>query len=909
MKQQGKLNIDIASSHNWHGTKKDCAFISDGSYDKISISLNGYIWRKIVEKYEYKSKIDEIKDLIEDKKFTDALELADSINWRKIRNINELVVGSDAYEAVGKNEEARDLLLLAHERSPIGRTILYKLCMISLKLKDIEAAEDYYEDFVQVAPHDSQKYILKYNIGLAKGEDTASLIKILEDLKDQDFLEEWAYELAYLYHKVNKADKCVNLCDEIILWFGDGPVVERALELKMLYQPLDPAQEDIYRHIQQKRDGITEITAGEQLKSGEIVSHTIAIPPVDLTSERFNTVNLQVEIKKNIDEIMKATEAGEVNENIDAIKSLVEEIPYLQVEEEPALEEDEHFSVNETFNSYLKEGDDGQLSLLLPDEKGQQEEQVEGQMTIDDVLAEWEKTKRAAEAAMQEAKEKELEAARSKALREANSVLNRLEDAMSKLGTGVVIAKDMADTTTAEEAGAFSIPKLNVDGTENGTLDIPVIKSEEILSAGLEPDDISDNIVHMDEQNEDASNWQPQLLDEKKESDTVDFKEASQIIANVNKQLQDEIDRLTSDIVAEVQLPVDEEVVEEPIEPEQPVEDDFDIEIDDIELPTIQLPDGLFEDDELVAEPEISDTQDIAVQEVVLEEEPQPVIDTSLPIVSQDVIEPDEMAELVDEKVLSNVIADEVPSIKLDNEDFKTFSYFLPINGMKANITQALAGAAEHLNNPSSQGGNICIVGEPGSGKTQMATNLIRVLQKKTGKPTGGVGNINGARLNEKDVQKLYERIQGGCLIIESAGDINKETALTLSLLMEHDTTGTIIIMEDTKRGIDKALSRDASFAKRFTEKIVIPIFSNDELVSFAKTYAIEAGCTIDDMGVLALYNRINLIGRYDHATTISEIADIMDDAIDKASRGGFFNKRKYDKNGNIILKEKDFEN
>ncbi len=860
-----------------------------------------------MEKFEYKSKIDEIKDLIENNKFTDAMEVADSINWRKIRNINELVVGSDAYEAVGKNEEARDLLLLAHERSPIGRTILYKLCMISLKLKDIEDAEDYYEDFIQVAPHDSQKYILKYNIGLAKGEDTASLIKILEDLKDQDFLEEWAYELAYLYHKVNKADKCVSLCDEIILWFGDGPVVERALELKMLYQPLDAAQEDIYRHIQQKRDGITEIAAGEQLKSGEIVSHTIAIPPVDLTSERFNTVNLQVEIKKNIDEIMKATEAGEVNENIDAIKSLVEEIPYLQIEEEPVVEE-EHFSVNETFNSYLKEGDDGQLSLLLPDEEGQPEEQVEGQMTIDDVLAEWEKTKRAAEAAMQEAKEKELEAARTKALKEANSVLNRLEDAMSKLGTGVVIAKDMADNAISEDAGAFSIPKLKEDGSENGTLDIPVIKPEETMSAVLDPVDRTDNIVHLDEQNEDASNWQPQVLDENKESDTVDFKEASQIIASVNKQLQEEIDRLTSDIVAEVELPADIEV-EEPIEQEQPIEDDFGIEIDDIELPTIQLPDGLFEDSELMAEPAISDTQNIAVQEVVLEEEPQQVIDTSLPIVSQDVIEPDEMAQLVDEKVLSNVIADEVPSIQLDNEDYKTFSYFLPINGMKANITQALAGAAEHFNNPSSQGGNICIVGDPGSGKTQMATNLIRVLQKKTGKPTGGIGNIDGSRLNEKDVQKLYERIQGGCLIIETAGDINKETALTLSLLMEHDTTGTIIIMEDTKRGIDKALSRDASFAKRFTEKIVIPIFSNDELVSFAKTYANEAGCTIDDMGVLALYNRINLIGRYDHATTISEIVDIMDDAIDKASRGGFFNKRKFDKNGNIILKEKDFEN
>ena len=246
--------------------------------------------------------------------------------------------------------------------------------------------------------------------------------------------------------------------------------------------------------------------------------------------------------------------------------------------------------------------------------------------------------------------------------------------------------------------------------------------------------------------------------------------------------------------------------------------------------------------------------------------------------------------------------------IDIDDADLSIFSYFLPISGMKNSIKKAILGTAEHLANPNTNGGSIIIVGEQGSGKTQMATSLIKVLQNKTGNPKGGIGKISGEKLNEKDIQRLYAKIQGGCLIIESAGGISKETAVTLSLLMESDNTGTILIIEDNKKGIDKALMKDGSFARRFTEKIVIPVFSIDELVSFAKTYALEAGCTIDDMGILALYNRINLIGRYDHITTIKEVAEIMDDAIEKSTRGGFFNKPKYDKNGNIILKEKDFD-
>ena len=881
---------------------------------------------------EYKNRIEEITSLVSEKKFADAIAVADTINWRKIHNINDLMAGSEAYEAVGKLEEAFSLLLLAHDRSPIGRTIIFKLGMLCIKMKDLDEAEEYYKDFVQVAPHDSLKYVLKYNISIAKGEDVDSLIKVLEEFKEEDFQEEWAYELAYLYHKTNQADKCIDLCDEIILWFGDGPIVERALELKMLYQPLDKNQEDKYRHLQQKKDGITEITANEPLLSGEIVPHTITIPQVNLSADRFNTVNLQAEIKKNIDEIMKATEAGEVSENIDAIKSLVEEIPYLQVQEETTEEpEQDNFSVNETFQSYLKEGSDGQISLLLPDDSAESEEQIEGQMTIEDVLADWEKTKRAAEQAMEEAKEKELESARSKALREANNVLNRLEGAMGKLDAGMTSSELLREEYLSQPIEETSAETPSVE--------------DDIKEPEQETDD---NIATLENESID---WEPHTLNTSEEMDEVDFKEASQMIADVNAILQQEIDRLTmgdeADIdLPEIQLPEEEEMeaavsesdeedivlpeidieellaeetenIEEPEEETQLTEEealdeeeseDFSEEIpleepaaeEDFELPEIELPEDLFTESEELPE----------IQEVTIEDEPIdiPEVDDSLPTISEAVLEPEELAELVDENVLGNVIKDEIPQLQLDKEDMETFSYFLTIAGMKDSIKQVLTGAASHIENNDFGSGCICIVGEAGSGKTQLATSIIKVLQKKTGKLKGPVGKISGAKLNEKDTQRLYDRIKGGCLIIETAGDISKETAVTLSLLMGNDKSGTIFIIEDTKRGIDRALSKDGSFARRFTERITIPVFSIDELVSFAKTYAYEAGCSLDDMGTLALYNRINLIGRYDHATTVKEVAEIMDEAIEKSSKGGFFNKPKYDKDGFIVLKEKDFE-
>lgn len=901
-----------------------------------------------MDKNEFKTKYDEIKQLIKEGRKEEALDIVESTNWRKVPNVNALVKASEICEEAGRLDEARELLYIAHDRSPIGRMIIYHLAILCVKLGDLEEAKEFYDEFVEIAPHDSLKYIIKYQINKAKGADYTTLISILEELKEHDFLEEWAYELAYLYHKTMQVDKCIDLCDEIILWFGDGPYVERALEMKMIYQPLDKMQEDKYRHFQQKRDGITEIRANEILQSGEIVHETMAIPQVELPAERFNTVNLQAEIKKNIDEIMRATEADAVSENMENIKTLVEEIPYLQVneqseaiaEEQQQAKQELNESLKDTFNEYLAEEYDGQISLLVPETK-EVEQQVDGQMTIQDVMEEWEKTRRAAEAALQEAEQQKLASAKNIALKEASQIMDRLEEVIPKLDAGAsptdllkeeYMAKQdepEADKAgqTQDHAAVFQIPKVAIDGADGVGLEIPVVDpaNAHVIKgdAGVEIPSIVKS-ADLDA----TAEWEPPVLEE--ENTDVDYKEASKIVADVNDMLQQEIDRIMANEGQEEIRQLEEgtlasEVAEE-VAPD--VED----------LPEITLPEDLQEmiaDTETDApvmeiEEEVPEmTDDAAVEESDEKEEIEALADQTdettqetespaeedLPEIAEVVLEPEEMAELVDEKVLERAISDEMPELRLSEEEKEIFSYFMPISGMENTICQALTGARFRLENKkNSASGNIIIQGGVGSGKTMLASNLIKVLQIETDKLSGNVGKIDAEQLNKKDVAMVLSKVSGGCLIVEGAGRLSERTQETMRQLMSQDNCDVLILMEDQKNRMDKMLSHNHAFAAMFTEKITIPIFTIDELVNFGKVYALEEGYVVDEMAILAMYNRINLIQRVDHPTSLIEVRDIMESAIDKAEKGGIkamfsrFGSKRYDEEGNLILREQDFE-
>lgn len=902
-----------------------------------------------MDKNEFKTKYDEIKQLIKEGRTDEALDIVESTNWRKVHNVNALVKASEVCEEAGRLEEARELLYMAHDRSPIGRMIIYHLAILCVKLGDLDEAKEFYDEFVEIAPHDSLKYIIKYQINKAKGADYTTLIGILEELKEHDFLEEWAYELAYLYHKTMQVDKCIDLCDEIILWFGDGPYVERALEMKMIYQPLDKMQEDKYRHFQQRRDGVTEIRANEILHSGEIVHETMAIPQVELPAERFNTVNLQAEIKKNIDEIMRATEAEAVSENMENIKTLVEEIPYLQVneqsdaiaEEQKQAKQELDESLKDTFNEYLAEEYDGQISLLVPESK-EVEQQVDGQMTIEDVMDEWEKTRRAAEAALQEAEQQKLESAKNIALKEASQIMDRLEEAIPKLDAGArptdllkeeymakqdeASSEPVKDRTEDPAPAVFQIPKVAADGVMGVGLEIPVvdpasahiIKGEESPEApsivkSVEPDASEEwHPPVLEDQDEKADPAQEASLPEEadlEEVTDVDYKEASKIVADVNDMLQQEIDRIMANEGQEEVRHLEEETlaseVAEEIAP--------DVEEDD--LPEITLPEDL---QEFVAEAETAESE-VGPQEAVAEEvmpsREQEVAEEPLPEIADVVLDPEEMAELLDENVLERAISEEMPELTLSEEEKEIFSYFMPIDGMENTICQALTGVRYRLENKkNSASGNIIIQGGVGSGKTMLASNLIKVLQIETDKLTGNVGKIDAEQLNKKDVALVLSKVSGGCLIIEGAGRLSERTQETMRQLMSQENCDVLVLMEDQKKRIDKMLSHNSAFAAMFTEKITIPIFTIDELVNFGKVYALEEGYVVDEMAILAMYNRINLIQRVDHPTSLIEVRDIVESAIDKAEKGGIkamfsrFGSKRYDEDGNLILREQNFE-
>lgn len=793
-----------------------------------------------MDKYEYKLKLEQLKNLVAEKDYKTAVEIADTINWRKVKSASTLCMVGEIYDRNKRYEDSREILLMAYDRSSVGRNIIYRLTLVALKMGNIDEAKEYYDEFLEIAPYDNLRYVLRYEIAKESGASLGELIDILEEFKEREYTEEWAFELAYLYHRAGNSERCVAICDELILWFGDGKYVEKALELKMLYQPLNKFQEDKYRQFKQRKEGIVEVRPTDMLESGEIVRETVQIPKVTANTGKFNTVNLQAELAKSMQQIMDASSQETVTDTMDNIKKMVEEIPYLQMpaEEEGAEEEkyghiesDEEIdgSLKINFKEMLAEDYDGQISLFVP-ESGNREPQVNGQMSIEDVLSEWERTKRAAEAAMETARQRKLESAKAKALQEAEGIMERLTDVMPKLDAGV------------------SPQELMAEHYLQGTGELPEVK-------------------------------------------------------------------LPEDLLEEVPLP---EETAEPAETAQAVEPEA-----EEELPTIAEPEDLEEPQEL-SEPEEA-PEKVPEPTINLEEVQQALEEETLQAVEK---EQQEREESSSEEYLESLLKNEVefpkeeielakiqeePITELNEEQKEIFSYFVPVTGMEQQLCQVLEGTLHRRGNSNTSAtGNILIMGGRGSGKTVLATDIIKAIQKSSKQSNGKIGKIAAASLNQKDLSQLLKKVAGGYLIIEKAGDMSQETVTKLSLLMEQDTQGLMIIMEDTRAGIEKVLGRDANFTRKFTERIKIPVFTSDELVEFAKAYALEQECEIDDMGILALYNCISNIQKLDEATTLTEVKEIVDTAIDHADRGGLrklFGGKKYSPEGYLYLREKDFEN
>lgn len=884
-----------------------------------------------MDKYEYNLKLDQIKALSAEEGYMSAAEIADSINWNKIKNVNTLVKIGEIYEKAERYQDARDILLMAYDRSPIGRMIIYRLAEVAIKMGDYDAATEYYDEFVEIAPHDDMKYVLRYAIKKGQGASFDELITILEEYKDEEYTEEWAYELAYLYHKAGKADKCIDACDELILWFGDGPYVERALELKMLYQPLTKAQEEKYRRFKAEKEKpakikddaeVTEIGAMEMVKGGEIVHDDVTIPQITVNQEKFNTVNLQQEIAKGMQQIIEAKGKNEVADTMDTIKKIVEDIPYLKLEKEQEEyvqqpEETEHIATDEEIDGSLKlnfkellgEDADGQMSMVMS-EKTQLEHQITGQMSIHDVLEEWEKTRHAAEIALKEAEQQKLESAKARALQEAGDIMERLNDVIPKLDAGVTPKELLEEEYLKVPVDIIEQKAAVKEPEEEQKPDMQELYAEETVDEVQEPQEAPEEAIDEVQESQEAP------------EDTIDEVQESQ--------------EAPEEAIEEVQesREVPEEAADEAKEPVGEPEDIImaeESEKDEILMqPTTMMPeitddmlnvDDDTSDDETSQEKEnVSEKRDFdhvtsfIEQEIAKMTAKNPGLEKKLDMAKTrkmpDISLPEDLESEEDDSKLK-----ETKHIKeLTSEQKAIFSYFIPVKGMEDQICKAYNAVLDHFNRKENAStGNLIIQGEQGCGKTMLATSFIKVLQKDGEQLTGKMGKIDAAVLNKKDVQQVVRKITGGCLIIERAGDIDRSIAAKLSFLMEHDITGTLYILEDTSKGIKKALSMDEGFASKFTEKISVPIFTNDELVLFAKSYSAELGYKIDEMAILALHNRISNIERIDQATTLTEVKDIIDEAIDREAHSGLkkaisiLTAKRYTDDDRIVLKEDHF--
>ena len=867
-----------------------------------------------MDKYEYNLKLDQIKALSAEEGYMSAAEIADSINWNKIKNVNTLVKIGEIYEKAERYQDARDILLMAYDRSPIGRMIIYRLAEVAIKMGDYDAATEYYDEFVEIAPHDDMKYVLRYAIKKGQGASFDELITILEEYKDEEYTEEWAYELAYLYHKAGKADKCIDACDELILWFGDGPYVERALELKMLYQPLTKAQEEKYRRFKAEKEKpakikdeaeVTEIGAMEMVKGGEIVHDDVTIPQITVNQEKFNTVNLQQEIAKGMQQIMEAKGKNEVADTMDTIKKIVEDIPYLKLEKEQEEyaqqpEETEHIATDEEIDGSLKlnfkellgEDADGQMSMVMS-EKTQLEHQITGQMSIQDVLEEWEKTRHAAEIALKEAEQQKLESAKARALQEAGDIMERLNDVIPKLDAGVT-PKELLEEEYLKVPVDITEQKAAVkEPEEEQKPDMQELYADETVDEVQEPQEAPREAI------DEVQESQEEAIDEAQES-----QEAPEDTAEEAKEPVGE----PEDIIMAEESEKDE-ILMQPTTMMPEITDDM-----------LNADDDTADEEATQEEENTSEKRDFdhvtsfIEQEIAKMTAKNPGLEKKLDMAKTrkmpDISLPEDLDSEEDDSKLK-----ETKHIKeLTSEQKAIFSYFIPVKGMEDQICKAYNAVLDHFNRKENAStGNLIIQGEQGCGKTMLATSFIKVLQKDGEQLTGKMGKIDAAALNKKDVQQVVRKITGGCLIIERAGDIDRSIAAQLSFLMEHDITGTLYILEDTSKGIKKALSMDEGFASKFTEKISVPIFTNDELVLFAKSYSAELGYKIDEMAILALHNRISNIERIDQATTLTEVKDIIDEAIDREAHSGLkkaisiLTARRYTDDDRIVLKEDHF--
>ena len=825
-----------------------------------------------MDKYEYREKTEQIMKYVQTKSYDKAKEIAETIDWKRVKNASMLCTVSEIYEYTGEYQKSREILFIAYDRSPGSRKIVYRLGTLALRLGETEEALDCYEEFVSMAPKDPNQYILKYKILKAQNAPLKEQIRVLEEFKKAEYIEKWAYELAELYDKAGMTTECLEECDDLILWFSDGVFVQKAMELKIKYKPLTPQQQQKYRtpetkeKSQAEKPAAVETAQEEELeKKGEILEEQ-ASQGQTAKEEPDQSQEIQPEPEKLVD----VGQVISMLQDDDKRDALIRKLDMSR-----ALTGVFLLGMAVGGNQTIEE-----VTHMLG--KGEGDVYETGQMRIEEILRQWEERQRKNAAAIEE-KKKEAEEKAAKERAKAEKV--------SK-DTATILSEDiqrLLNEMESEEKGS----QEELGGT-----------TESIAR-------LSESMKEQPEQT--VSQEEPAEEEIMEETDGETEEAGEEEVSEDDEYDEDEYE--------------EEEYDEDEYEEEEYDEDEYEDEYEDVSEDEFEeeYDEGEYDDEESDFEEDDFGYDDEEIEDEETEEEEPTKLETEEVL---EIEEPDEddssgssggssfdTGFIVQGRYDLSATSEIGLKLGLTEEQKKLFSYFVPIRGMSEQLVDVLEqDKVCKKRYGTSRTGNILVIGHKGSGKTVLAVDIVKAIQKQRRMKQGKVAIITGDALNKKNLISIIQKLSGGALIIEKASKMNDKTIDDLTGLMEEQTGEMLFILEDERRPMEKMLSEYPDFRRKFTSRVELPIFINDELVTFGQTYAKENGYRIDEMGILALYSRIDVLQKEDHFVTVAEVKDIMDDAIEHSQKANVKHlmKRVFgkstDETDRIILKEDDFK-
>ena len=913
----------------------------------------------ILDKEEFRVKLGQINKLVETQDYKGAMQIVDSIDWRRVKNVRTLCVVGEIYAANKRYEESKEIFLLAYHRAPIGKNILYRLIEVSLKMGQISEATEFFDEYREVAGNDNSQYILKYKIARAKNASLNEQIRILEEYKEKEFTERWSYELAKLYYKAGDKQKCLDLCNEMILWFNDGTYVMKALDLKQRMGVLTGEEKEKYeqRFIPklippEKAQEIRESKeASGEYEEAKPVTDTIQVDDErDLNSAETFQEKLSKGFrdifgghKKSAEEDMEEKEAAQDEEQDEVSGQEADEIPLasgvenlssgsmkLQAQEQQDKEEEETYQ--EAEEAEAEKATEMSLSQSVAEimkEKAAGNEESE--------------EKSAGVPLNEEGKPDFSATIRMPELKIPKSMINvdpenasssaEIPDASGIFGSIEEIAASVGDRSGKDKDKDFNLEDTILAAATQQGIDIP----EEEKSPDVQQSDVTEEPAGIEDLDIAADEFVPE------EPDAADIED---IMAQISAQQEEEVTETSDTRLPDIVFDEDEEPVTE--EDLQAAEAEFlngpsgvqkSVEEEDVlpEIPSLESeeqvqkaaaepsaklhheePVAAAEEENLLDEEEEYSDDAFEFQEEDDEDEDDFISSLIGDDSDEAMEEDDEEEELSEEEQLEKFIATIHPEKdptkivsrkkELTDEEKQLFTYFVTVPGMKEQLLDVLCDVQMGAADKTSQTGNVIVMGGRETGKTRLISSLIPAICKELNIEASKVAYIFADDLNGKDIPEIVSKLAGGFLVIEDANQLSQETADELEEAMTGNTKGMIVILEDEKIGMRKLIARYPKLAKKFTSMINIPVFTNDELVNFAKVYTMENGFRIDQMGMLALYNLIGINQKEDQPMCIGTVKTMLDKAMERAQSGLFKrSKKRVDRDGYTVLFEKDF--